>query len=221
MKANTVTATVTPKKRSTTTALIVVYTLLSLFALIMGIYDIASGKKVFGILFLIAALILLVLALIKGNSVYGTNLKIKNDTLYLKRWENGFLPYIPDGTSFFSDLKPAKTTIVSVPIDSVSHVFIGTKDFIKRNITDSGKKFLKAIYPYERSSKKSKRDAISGVDMFYIETTDNNCAFMSIRDYNVKNVVEIIKRIYDTNPQVEVKVSNREYKKYIMKIQNV
>lgn len=221
MKANTVTATVTPKKRSTTTVLIVVYTLLTLFSLVMGIYDIALGKTLFGILFLIAALIFLVLMLIKGNTVYGTNLKIKDDTLYLKRWENGFLPYTPDGASFFSDLKPAKTKIVSVPVDSISQVFIGTKDFIKRNITDSGKRFLKAIYPYERSSKKSKRSAISGLDMFYIETTDGDCAFMSIQDYSVKNVVEIINEIYNANPQVEIKVSNREYKKYIMKLQNI
>lgn len=221
MKANTVTATVTPKKRSTTTAFIVAYTLLTLFSLVMGIYDIASGRTLFGILFLIAALIFFALMLIKGNAVYGTNLKIKDDTLYLKRWENGFLPYTPDGAAFFSDLKPAKTKIVSVPIDSISHIFIGTKDFIKRNITDSGKRFIKALYPYERSSRKSKRDAISGLDMFYIETTDGDCAFMSIQDYSVKNVVGIINKIYNANSDVEIKVSNREYKKYIMKLQNV
>lgn len=220
MNANTFKATVTPKKRSSTMISVIIYTVLALFSAIMGIYDIATGRTLFGVLFVIAAVIFFVLMLIKGNTVFGTSLKVKDDTLYLKSWDNNFLPYATDGSSFFSDLKPSKTKTSSVPLNEISSVLIGTKDYIKRNITESGKPFIKALYPYERSSKKAKQNMVSGLDMFYIETADGDCAFMSIQDYSVKNVVAIINEIYNANPTVEIKVSNREYKKYIMQLQS-
>lgn len=219
MATNSVTATVNLKKRGSTTVLIALYTVLALFSVIMGFYDIATGKTFFGILFLIAAVIFLILLLIKGNTVFGTNLKVRGNSVRMKGWDNSFLPYNPDG-GIFSDLKPSKTKTTTVPTGDIETILIGTKDFIKRNMTDSGKRFLKALYPYEHSSKKSKRNAISGLDMFYLETTDGDCAFMCIHDYSVKNVVAVINEIYTANPTVTIKVNNREYKRYVMKMQN-
>lgn len=220
MALNSVTATVNLKKRGSTTALIVIYTVLALFSICMGFFDIATDRRVFGILFLIAAVIFIILLLIKGNTVFGTSLKIKGNTVYLKKWDNSFLPYSSD-SGLLSDLKPAKTTIVSVEADDIETMLVGTKEFIKRNMTESGKRFLKALYPFEHSSKKSKQAMVSGLDMFYVETKDGDCAFMCIHDYSVKNVVSIMNEIYNMNPEVSIKVNNREYKRYIQKLQNV
>lgn len=217
MASKTIKATVNPKKRGSTTALIVLYTALALFSIFMGFFDIANGRRVFGTLFFIAAIIFIILLLIKGNTVFGTLLKIKHNALHLKSWDNGFLPYNPDG-GIFSDLKPSKTKMISVPTGDIETILIGTKDFIKRNMTNSGKRFLKALYPYEHSSKKSKRNSLNGLDIFYLETSDS-CAFMCIQDFSVKNVVSIINDIYCANPTVNIKVSNREYMLHIKKLQ--
>ncbi len=219
MKANTLTATVNPKKRIRTTVLIAVYAALALFSLSMGFFDIATDKRVFGILFLIAAVIFIILLLIKGNSVFGTYIRFSNSTLYLKSWINTFLPYNTDG-GFFADLKPSKTKLVSVPATEITTILIGTKDFVKRNMTESGKKFVKALYPYEHSSKKSKKNMITGLDIFYAETTDQSCVFTCVQDYSVKKVVEIINEICLINPDVSIKVNNREYKRYVTKMQD-
>lgn len=219
MATNLLKATVNPVKRLRTTLLIAFYTMLALFSVVMGFHDIVTGHRFFGILFLIAAIIFFVLLLIKGNMVFGTSLSTKNDKLYMKKWDNSFLPYNAE-SGFFSDLKPSKTKKVKVRIEDISMILIGSKDFVKRNISNAGKKFLKALYPFEHSSKKSKQDMVSGLDIFYLETTDENCAFMCIEDYNVKNVVAIINEIYNANPSVVIKVNNRAYKRYIKKLQN-
>lgn len=218
MTANTVTATVNPKKRGSTTALMIFYAVLALFSVTMGILDFLTDRRFFGILFLVAALIFVILLLIKGSTVFGTELKFQDNTLHMKSWDNHFLPYNPDG-GIFADLRPAKTRIVSVPAEDITTILIGTKDFVKRNVTESGRKFLKALFPYERASKKSKRNAITALDLFYIETKDA-CAFMCVHDYTIKNVVAVINEIYKLNPDVSIKVSNREYKRYIMKMQS-
>ncbi len=217
MNAGTVTATVNPKKRINTTILIALYAALALFSLGMGFFDIATGRRVFGILFLIAALIFIILLLIKGNSVFGTNLKYKDGKVILKSWANTFLPYNTDG-GFFSDLKPSRTKVTAVSADEITTILIGTKEFVKRNMTESGRRFVKALYPYEHSSKKTKRNMITGLDIFYLETKDGNCAFMCVQDYSVKNVVGIINEICLVNPDASIKVNNREYKRYVNKL---
>ena len=217
MKSNTVTATINPRKRVKTTMFIIIYAVLALFSLVMGFYDIATDKVLFGILFLIASLIFIILLLINGNAVFGTYLRFRDGKLYMKSWPNYFLPYNMDG-GFFSDLKPSKTKLTSIPADEISSIHVGTKDYIKRNISDAGKKFIRAIYPYEHSSKKSRRNMITGIDIFYIETVSNNCAFMCIQDFAEKKVVDVMHEISLANPNVTIKVNSREYKKHIQKL---
>ncbi len=219
MSSDFIKATVNTKKQGKTIVVIALYALLALFSLVMGFYDIATKRTLFGILFLIAAAIFLALLLIKGNAVFGTSLKYKNDTLYMKSWANNFLPYELDG-GFFSDLIPSKTKLTKVPVSDISLILIGTKDYIKRNITPAGKKLVKALYPYEHSSKKSKRNMISALDLFYVETTDGDCAFMCVEGYNPKAVVDIIGKAYQDNPSIIVKVNSRDYKRHIAKLQD-
>lgn len=217
MNTGSIKATVKPAVRTKVVATIAVYAILALFSAVMAVYDIVTGKILFGLLFLLAAVIFVILLLIKGNTVFGTYIKLENGNLMLKSWRGDFLPYDMNG-GFFSDLKPAKTKITSVPSEEVSLILVGTKDFVKRNATDAGKTLVKALYPYEHSSKKSKKSIISSIDLFYVETIDNESIFMCVEGYDPKEVVRIIEKTYEKNPKVKVKVNNREYRKYIKRI---
>lgn len=212
-------ASVNPAVRTKAVISIALYAILALFSTFMAIFDFATGRTFFGVLFLLAVAIFTVLLLIKGNMVFGTYLKISDNTLCLKSWDNDFLPYDVNG-GFFSDLKPSKTKMSKIPAEDISLILIGTKDFIKRNITESGKGFIKALFPYEHSSKKSKRNMISAIDLFYVETVDGDCSFMCVEGYNPRDVVKVIGTLYDTNPSMHIKVNSREYKKHIMKLKN-
>ncbi len=218
MAEKTVRATADSLIRRKAMTVILIFTLLTLFSITMAIYDISTGAILYGALFGVAALIFVVLILLKINSVFGTYIAVKNDKLYIKSWVNDFLPYEADG-GFLSDLKPSKTKLTEIPVEDITNVFVGTKDFIKRNATIAGKKLARTLYPYEHSSKKSRKRLISAIDLFYVETVDDECSFMCVHGYNAKAVVDVIGTLYRLNPDIYVKVNSREYKKYIRELQ--
>ncbi len=197
--------------------IILIFGLFALFSIGMAIFDITTGRTAFGIMFAAAALIFVVLMLLRINSVFGTYIKVKNGMLYMKSWVNDFLPYDVNG-GFFSEMVPSKTKLTEIPVDEVSLVLVGTKEYIKRNATIAGKRLARALYPYEHSKRKAKKELISGMDLFYVETFGGECSFMCIYGYDPKRVVDVIGEIYSVNPDVAVRVSSREYKKHVMKL---
>ena len=61
------------------------FAFLALFSIIMAIYDISTDRVVFGILFAIAALIFIIMLLLKMNTVFGTYIKTEDNFLLMKR----------------------------------------------------------------------------------------------------------------------------------------
>lgn len=210
-------ATVKPSSKGKTIVAITLYALLTLFSVAMAIFDFVSGQILFALLFMISAAIFIVLLLIKGNAAFGTSIALEGNELLLKCWANDFLPYDVNG-GILSDMIPAKTKITVVDAEDITMVLVGTKDFIKRNSTEAGKGFIKAIFPYEHSSNKSKKNILTGLDLLYVETADD-CAFMCIHDYDPEDVTNILKELYTINSDVMIKVNSREYKRHIMKLQ--
>lgn len=206
------------KIRGKALVVIAVFAVFALFCIAMTIYDITTGRTAFGVLFGVAALIFIVLLLLRVNAVFGTYIKVKDGDLYLKSWINDFLPYDING-GFLSDMIPSKTKLTEIPAEEISLVLIGTKDYVKRNATIAGKRLARALYPYEHSRKKTKKELVSGIDLFYVETYGGECSFMCIYGYDPRKVVEVIGELYDLNPDVAIRVSSREYKKYIRELQ--
>lgn len=218
MSSEIIKATVKAKSQGKTVVAIALYALLTLFSVAMAIYDFVSGQVLFGILFILSAAIFVVLLLIKGNAAFGTGIKFDGNDLQLKSWANDFLPYDVNG-GILSDLIPAKTKITTIPVEEITTVLIGTKEFVKRNATNAGKKLIKALFPYEHSSSKMKKNMLNALDLFYIETADEDCSFMCIHDYDPADVTKILKELYNQNPNIIIRVNNREYKQHVAKIQ--
>ena len=168
MSTPTIKATVKPSSKGKTMVVIALYALLTLFSVAMAIFDFISGQILFAILFVMSATIFVILLLIKGNAVFGTSIILENDELKLKCWANDFLPYDVNG-GIFSDMKPEKTKVTVVPVEDIAIALVGTKDFIKRNSTEAGKRFMKAIFPYEHSSNKSKKNMLTGLDLLMLK----------------------------------------------------
>lgn len=194
--------------------IICAYAALFLFCLGMGIYDILMDRALYGILFIIVGIIFIALMLLKANAAFGTYVQLKGRTLYMKSWANNFLPYDVNG-SFISDMLPSKTKIMEIPVDEISYVLIGTKDFIKKNATIAGKKLQRAIYPYEHSKKKFKNEVLNHMELMYVETIDDSCAFMCVHDYDAEKIVKIVKTMYSMNEGLSVKIGSSTYRKYL------
>ncbi len=216
--ASSVKATANSSARGKALIVIAIYALFATFSMVMAMYDIATERILLGLLFAVAAFIFIILLLLKTNSVFGTYISVKGNSLHMKSWVNDFLPYDVN-SGIFMELKPSRTKLTEIPVDEISAVFVGSKDFVKRNATEAGRRFIKALYPYEHSSKKSKNALISGLDIFYVETVDNDCSFMCIHGYSPAAVVEIIGKLYEYNPDIYVKVNSREYRHHIQKLQ--
>lgn len=217
MSSRTITATVNKKTRSKAMLGIIIFSLFAIFCIAMAIFDIIAANKLLGVLFGILAIVFITLLLLKINSVFGTYIRFKNDTLYIKSWVNNFLPYKGDG-GFFADLKPSKTKLVEIPAEDISAVLIGTKDFVKRNATSAGKKLTKALYPYEHSKQLSRKRLISSIDLFYIETIDNECSFTCIHGYDAAAICKIAEQLYARNKNLFVKAGSRDYRHLARKL---
>lgn len=218
MAAYSVKACADTKTRSRAMLVIGVFGVLAVFCIAMAIYDIVTGRRAFGILFAVAALVFVVLLLLRVNSVFGTYIKVKDDVLYMKSWVNDFLPYDING-GFLSEMIPSKTKLTEIPVEEISLILVGSKDFVKRNATIAGKRLARALYPYEHSGRKAKKELISKMELFYVETFEGECSFMCIYGYEPKKVVDVIGEIYAMNPDAAVRVNSREYKKHIRALQ--
>lgn len=218
MRGNKIKARVDSKMRGRALAVIIFFAIFALFCITMAVYDITTGRTAFGVLFAIAAFLFVILMLLRANSVFGTYIKVEDGVLYMKSWANDFLPYDING-GMFSDMVPAKTKVTEIPADEISMILIGTKEYVKRNATIAGKRLARALYPYEHSRKRSKKEIISGIDLFYVETYGGECSFMCIYGYSPEQVVNVIGELYDLNSDISVSVSSKEYKRHIKALQ--
>lgn len=200
--------------RTKTFIVICAYAVLCLFCGIMGIYDILQSRILYGVLFIILGIIFAVLLLLKANGAFGTYVQLKDSRLIMKSWANNFLPYDVNG-GFASDMLPSKTKITEIPVDEITYILIGSKDFIKKNATVAGKKLQKAIYPYEHSKKKFKSEVLNRMELLYVETIDNSCFFMCIHDYDAEKIIKIIKMMCGINENLGVKIGSSAYRKYL------
>lgn len=218
MASYSVKACANTKTRGRAMLVISVFAILTVFCVAMAIYDIVTGRRAFGIMFAAAALVFVVLLLLRVNSVFGTYIKVKDDALFMKSWVNDFLPYDING-GFLAEMIPSKTKLTEIPVEEISLILVGSKEFIKRNATVAGKRLAKALYPYEHSARKAKKELISKMDLFYVETFEGECSFMCIYGYDPKKVVDVIGEVYSMNPDTAVRVNSREYKRYIKALQ--
>jgi hypothetical protein len=126
-------ATAKKSYRRNTKIAVITLALLGAAAFAMMIYSLINGKILFSVGCLLAMILCFSYVVIRSNSVFPIYLAADKRNLYMKIWTNGFLPYNIDvKPSILSEFIPAPTKIIEIPIDDISTVLIGTKNFIKR-----------------------------------------------------------------------------------------
>lgn len=208
----TVKARTSKKNRGKNEIIIGLVGLLSCFGLVMLIYEFITGNVLFGISYTIAAFLGFTYVIIRMNTVFATYLAADRERLYMKSWENDFLPYNTNcKIKLVCEFIPAKTKFTEVPIDEISLVVIGTKNFIKRNISDASP-FLERIRKFEETRDYYRKKTVAAMDMFYVETYDGACCHMPIDGFEVSNVIRIVKEIMKKNSSAAVKAGSRDYR---------
>lgn len=186
--------------------------LLSCFGLIMLIYEFITGKVLFGISYTIATFLGFTYVIIRMNTIFATYLAMDRENVYMKSWENDFLPYNTDcKIKLICEFIPAKIKFTEVPIDEIALVAIGTKNYIKRNISASSP-FFERVKAFEETRDFYRKKTVSALDIFYIETYDGSCCHMSVDRFDTAAVTKITKEIMKKNPNVAVKAGSRDYR---------
>lgn len=192
--------------------IIALFVILSCLALIMAIYNIIKGNILFASACIIATILAVTYVLIRVNTVFPTSLSIDSRNLYIKNWSNDFLSYdYTNKIKILSEFIPAKIKMVEIPIDEIKTVLIGTKNFIKRNIS-ADMEFVTNIKTLEKSKDFYRKRTISSMDIFYVETYDMECYYMPIVRFNSKDVIKIVQTIQRRNADTGVKVGSRDYR---------
>ncbi len=184
-------------------------------AAILTVYSMIESKWLFVISYMIAIVLGMSYVLIRRNAVYPTYIAIDRRSIYMRRWVNCFMPYNTSfKPAFLREFIPAKTELVECDLNSVSTVYIGTKNFIKRTAV-TGPEFADDVEPFEKSRDFTVRKSIQSMDIFYIETVDGDYVHMPIDEFSVNSVIKVMKYLNKANPNVSFNIYSRAYKKFI------
>lgn len=203
--------------RRKNTVILSAITLLSVFALVMTVYNFVKGNWLFCVAWLIALILAATYVFIRMNTVFPTYIAADRVNLYMKNWSNDFLPYdCNNKIRILSEFIPAKTKLVEIPLDEIHVILIGTKNFIKRN-TDESSSFHKSLKKLEKTKDFYKKKTLSSMDIIYVETYANECYYMPIVNFETKDVMKIVQTMQRKNADLELKCSSRDYRRFLAK----
>ena len=204
-----------PRYRRTNAVIIVICAMLTVFSLVMAVVSIAQQRFLFMAAWLIAMVLLGTYIIIRINTIFVTSISTDMTNLYMKNWSKDFLPYdYGYKIKILSEFVPAKTKTLEIPISEIRTVIIGTKNYIKRNLT-TDTAFKKNIRALENSKDFYRKRTISSMEIFYVETHDGDCCYMPVVQFGIKDMVKILQAVLYRNPGVVIKSASRAYKRLI------
>lgn len=214
MSGYSVTARTKASYRRKSAIYIGIVAVLSCAAIVLAVYNLLEANWFFVISYLIAALLGITYVSIRMNTVYPTYIAVDKQSVYMRRWVNGFMPY---NTKFrpavLREFIPAKTELVECPLKEIKTVYIGTKNYIKRT-AETGAEFGDDVEPFEKSRDFTVRKAIQSMDIFYVETVDGSYTHMPISEFGVNSVIKVLRYINKANPEASFGIYSRAYKRF-------
>ena len=147
-----------------------------------------------------------------GGAVFLLYLATDKQNVYMNTWSNDFLPYdASNKIKIIREFIPAKTKLIKIPIDEISSVVIGTKNFIKRYAEESID-FRQKVKPFEKSKDYYQKKAVNNMDLFFVTTLDGSAYFMPIEKFSPRDVSRVIQFIQRLNPEMNIKINSRNFR---------
>ncbi len=184
-------------------------------ALMLSIYSFASENFVFGISYIIAIILGLSYIVIKVNQLFSTFVATDDENIIFKCWDNHFFPYNAwNGIPVIREFIPARSEIITIPMQEITSIIIGTKSYIKRNALDDA--FNKEVLPYEKNKYSALTGMLDKANLLYIRTKSGESCFMNIDGFNPKDTMQVLNsftRFCDED--VDIKINSRAFKRYL------
>ena len=200
-------ASVRKKTKNRSMLLICITASISLLGLVMAVYSIVKVKLVFALIYVVAAALGLIYAVMRINTVVPPYIARKDGYLYFQTWQ-GLFPFRTD-KGFAGEYIPAKTILKKIDISKINRIYLGTRNYLVK-LLESGK-FADEL----AEAKKKYESIVKRMDFIYISTKDGNEVFMSVTDFDDEEIADILKPIVDANDRIDFKCNNRVISKSI------
>lgn len=200
-------ASVRKKTKNRSMLLICITASISLLGLVMAVYSIVKVKLVFALIYVVAAALGLIYAVMRINTVVPSYIARKDGYLYFQTWQ-GLFPFRTD-KGFAGEYIPAKTILKKIDISKINRIYLGTRNYLVK-LLESGK-FADEL----AEAKKKYESIVKRMDFIYISTKDGNEVFMSVTDFDDEEIADILKPIVDANERIDFKCNNRVISKSI------
>lgn len=187
---------------------------ISIAGLVLGIYSAAIKNYLFAVWYFIAFVLGLSYTVMRINTVFPTYIATDGEKLFMTVWQNGVLPYrVPEKPGFLSDFIPERVKTEEIAVIDIDSIFIGSRKFLQRSLAEEE-------YPHILKQLDNDRhydSVLKRMDFIYVKTKDGESSFMSVTDFDIKelaSLAEIIERncagvqIHTNLPKL-VKIRNR------------
>lgn len=201
-------ASLAHRKKNFNIIKITVVAAVCLTGLILAIRSVFLGNILYMFLYLIADILGISYVIIKINTIMPSYFAVTEDTIVMQCWDNGVFPYnINFKPSFFADFVPAKVTKKEIPIADVSKIYVGSKNYLVRNLEETA--FPETIKKVV-GSRRTDEDAVRKMDFICIIKKDGNVEYMSVTNTEADDLARAVNYIFKKNPETEIKCNLRE-----------
>jgi hypothetical protein len=155
-------------------------------------YNLVRANFLFCLYYFIAVVLGVSYIIIEMNTIFSTYTAVDKNMLYMKNWDNGFLPYdIHYKMAFIREFVPAKTEVLQIPVKDVSEVLIGSRNFVKRYCHENAQ-FMERITELEKNAFLGKKNSVRNMDLFYIKTKNDECCFMPVTGFDETDIIRLL-----------------------------
>ncbi len=195
-------------KKTLNIILISIVGAITIAGIFLAAYSIMIKNYLYAILYIISVILGLSYVVIKINTITPSYIAIDNETVYMQCWENGIFSYnIHFKPSFFADFIPAKVIMKEIPINKITKLYVGSRNYLSRNLENTS--FTTQILKLE-TIRHSEAEAIRKMDFICVLDDKNNISFMPISDMNTDTLARIVNHVHRKNENADIKCNLRE-----------
>jgi len=181
---------------------------ISLLGLVMAVYSLVHSKFLFSVIYIAAVILGFSYVVMRINTVMPTYIARGTKHIYIHNWNNGLFPFKCD-KGFWGDFLPDKTSLKKVDISAVSKIYLGSKNYILKLVSDG------ELYSKIKNPQKKYESILKRMQFLYILTNDNKEIYMSVTDFDDGELSEVLKPIVESNEWIDFKCNNRVISKSI------
>lgn len=190
------------KKRSKDIGVIVFLGCVGCAAVVLGIYNIVKHNFVYSAIYFVAFILSALYTVMKVNTVIPTFIADDGEYIYMRYWSNGFFPFKAD-KGIVGEFIPDKVKNSKVQMSSINKVYIGSGNFVSRNIPES--KFAEKF----REHKKKFAGSLKRMEFLHMTLDSGKEKYMPVTDFEPETLAAIVRDIQSANKTVNFMTGNR------------